>query len=184
MGTRSPSWAPGLIDRRATASSKDRFRRAHVQGTTNNIPLARGVETRRASLKLKEESPASAKEVEAGRRPDHRELSATQLRFLSSGCRSSPALPVLRQPGLPIGLQIVGAPFAESTVLAAAHACERETEMAKGIRSSIWPKALQIRPGWSANRKEFCFTLALKWGPRFHAKGRPSPHRLLYSRRS
>jgi aspartyl-tRNA(Asn)/glutamyl-tRNA(Gln) amidotransferase subunit A len=30
--------------------------------------------------------------------------------------------------GLPIGLQIVGAPFAESTVLALAHAYERETE--------------------------------------------------------
>jgi aspartyl-tRNA(Asn)/glutamyl-tRNA(Gln) amidotransferase subunit A len=30
--------------------------------------------------------------------------------------------------GLPIGLQIVAAPFAESTVLALAHAYERETE--------------------------------------------------------
>jgi aspartyl-tRNA(Asn)/glutamyl-tRNA(Gln) amidotransferase subunit A len=30
--------------------------------------------------------------------------------------------------GLPIGLQIVGAPFAESTVLALAHAYEQETE--------------------------------------------------------
>jgi aspartyl-tRNA(Asn)/glutamyl-tRNA(Gln) amidotransferase subunit A len=30
--------------------------------------------------------------------------------------------------GLPIGLQIVGAPFAETTVLALAHAYERETE--------------------------------------------------------
>jgi len=33
--------------------------------------------------------------------------------------------------GLPIGLQIVGAPFAESTVLALAHAYERETEWHK-----------------------------------------------------
>jgi len=33
--------------------------------------------------------------------------------------------------GLPIGLQIVGAPFAESTVLALAHAYERETEWRK-----------------------------------------------------
>jgi len=31
--------------------------------------------------------------------------------------------------GLPIGLQIVGAPFAETTVLALAHAYEQETEM-------------------------------------------------------
>jgi aspartyl-tRNA(Asn)/glutamyl-tRNA(Gln) amidotransferase subunit A len=30
--------------------------------------------------------------------------------------------------GLPIGLQIVGAPFAESTVLAMAHAYEQATE--------------------------------------------------------
>jgi aspartyl-tRNA(Asn)/glutamyl-tRNA(Gln) amidotransferase subunit A len=30
--------------------------------------------------------------------------------------------------GLPIGLQISGAPFAESTVLAQAHAYERETQ--------------------------------------------------------
>jgi aspartyl-tRNA(Asn)/glutamyl-tRNA(Gln) amidotransferase subunit A len=34
--------------------------------------------------------------------------------------------------GLPIGLQISGAPFAESTVLALAHAYERETEWHKG----------------------------------------------------
>jgi aspartyl-tRNA(Asn)/glutamyl-tRNA(Gln) amidotransferase subunit A len=33
--------------------------------------------------------------------------------------------------GLPIGLQIVGAPFAESTVLALAHAYECETEWHK-----------------------------------------------------
>jgi aspartyl-tRNA(Asn)/glutamyl-tRNA(Gln) amidotransferase subunit A len=33
--------------------------------------------------------------------------------------------------GLPIGLQIVGAPFAESTVLALAHAYESETEWHK-----------------------------------------------------
>ncbi len=33
--------------------------------------------------------------------------------------------------GLPIGLQIVGAPFAETTVLALAHAYERETEWHK-----------------------------------------------------
>jgi aspartyl-tRNA(Asn)/glutamyl-tRNA(Gln) amidotransferase subunit A len=31
--------------------------------------------------------------------------------------------------GLPIGLQIVGAPFAETTVLALAHGYEQETEM-------------------------------------------------------
>ena len=85
------------------------------------------METRRASLKLKEESPASAKEVGAGRRPDHRQYPQ----------HSSVFCPLLSLPsgfttaGLPIGLQIVGAPFAESTVLALAHAYERETEWHK-----------------------------------------------------
>src|SRR6266567_3863207 len=89
MGTRSRSWAPGLIDR-ATASSRDRFRRAHVQGITNNKPLARGVETRRASLKLKEESPASAKEVGAGRRPDHRQYPQHSSVFCPRAARALP----------------------------------------------------------------------------------------------
>jgi Asp-tRNA(Asn)/Glu-tRNA(Gln) amidotransferase A subunit family amidase len=35
--------------------------------------------------------------------------------------------------GLPIGLQITGAPFAEFTVLALAHGYERETACTRGI---------------------------------------------------
>ena len=41
--------------------------------------------------------------------------------------------------GLPIGLQIVGAPFAESTVLALAHAYERETEWHQRRPKLNWP---------------------------------------------
>jgi aspartyl-tRNA(Asn)/glutamyl-tRNA(Gln) amidotransferase subunit A len=38
--------------------------------------------------------------------------------------------------GLPIGLQIVGAPFAESTVLALAHAYEQTTEWHRQARGA------------------------------------------------
>jgi hypothetical protein len=72
MGTRSPSWAPGLIDR-----GRQRVRGIAFGGLTFKASQitksgSRSGDTPRV-LKLKQESPASAKEAGAGRRPDHRE---------------------------------------------------------------------------------------------------------------
>src|SRR5689334_2793456 len=49
MGTRSPSWAPGLIDRGRQRVRGIAFGRLTFKASQNNKPLARGVETHRAS---------------------------------------------------------------------------------------------------------------------------------------
>jgi len=80
---------------------------------------------------------AQGRKSRFGKRESERGADPTIVSIRNTAPLSVLGLPALSLPsgfttaGLPIGLQIVGAPFAESTVLALAHAYEREREWHK-----------------------------------------------------
>ena len=130
MGTRSPSLAPELIDRRRQGVRGIAFGGLTFKASQiTNLWLE---EWRHAARRS-----SSRKKVPLRQKRSERGADPTIVSIRNTAPFSVLGLPALSLPsgfttaGLPIGLQIVGAPFAESTVLALTHAYERETEWHK-----------------------------------------------------
>jgi hypothetical protein len=130
MGTRSPSLAPGLIDR-----GRQRVRGIAFGGLTFKASQITNLwleEWRHAARRS-----SSRKKVPLRQKRSERGADPTIVSIRNTAPFSVLGLPALSLPsgfttaGRPIGLQIVGVPFAESTVLALAHSYERETEWHK-----------------------------------------------------
>jgi hypothetical protein len=130
MGTRSHSLAPGLIDRR-----RQRVRGIAFGGLTFKASQITNlwIEERRHAARPQ----AQARKPRFGKRGRSGVADPTIVSIRNTAPFSVLGLPVLSLPsgfttaGLPIGLQVVGAPIVESTVLALAHVYEREKEWHK-----------------------------------------------------
>ena len=146
MGTRSPSWVPGLIDRK-----RQRVREIAFGGLTFKASQITNLwleEWRHAARRSSSRKKVPLRQKRSERGADPTIVSIRNTAPFSVLC--SPSLPVLPQPVCRLVSKLLGRRSRNQPFWRWRMPTSAKRNGTKGIRSSIWPKALQIRLGWSA----------------------------------